>query len=177
MPPNLEHVTIHTIARDIKPLPRLVDEPRENHEFIGIGHNARPMPELESDEERARNRLQAASRIFYFMAVVKVLELLGAMRPPMPSQAATPAEPREAVLTILFAFYAIMVALCILIGKNLEARKIWARNLAYAFGALHIGAFFLVGFLGPMAIISGVLGIIGFFSVLVASGLGAFEEG
>lgn len=140
-----------------------------------IGHNAASMPVLESDEERARNRLQSAARIFYILAVVKVLELLGAVRPPMPSQGALPTGPRDAFLGALFAYSAISVALCILIGRKLEARRIWARNIALAFGALHIGAFFLIGYLGPMAIISGVLGIIGFFSVLVASALGAFE--
>lgn len=141
-----------------------------------IRHNARPMPVLETDAERASNRLQSAARIFYIMAVVKVLELLGALRPPMPVEGAAPAGPREAVLTAIFVLVALSIVLCVVIGRNLEARRIWARNLALAFGALHVGAFFLIGFLGPMAIISGVLGIIGFFSVLVASGLGAFEE-
>lgn len=134
------------------------------------------MQVLESDEERARNRLQSAARIFYIMAVVKVLELLAVVRPPLPTQTPPPAGAREAVLTGLFVFYALSVALCIVIGRNLEARRLWARSAAMIFGGLHIGAFFLVGFLGPIAILSGVLGVIGFFSVLVASGLGAFEQ-
>jgi hypothetical protein len=134
------------------------------------------MPVLESDEERATNRLQSAARIFYIMAVVKVLELIAAMRPPMPSEAAPPPGVRESVLTALFLFYGISVALCVVIGRNLEARRKWARTAALVFGGMHIGAFFLIGFVGPIAIISGVLGIIGFFSVLVASGLGAFDQ-
>jgi hypothetical protein len=139
-------------------------------------HNADPMPTLETDEERAHNRLQSAARIFYIMAVVKVLELLGAMRPPMPGHGEIVPGSRETVLTGLFVVIGVSIVLCIVIGRNLEAKRIWARNLALAFGGLHIGAFFLIGWLGPMAIISGVLGIIGFFSVLVASGLGAFED-
>jgi len=134
------------------------------------------MPVLESDEERATNRLQSAARIFYIMAVVKVLELIAAMRPPMPSAVAPPPGARESILTVLFVFYGIAVALCVVIGRNLEARRVWARNAALAFGALHIGAFLLIGIIGPIAILSGVLGIIGFFSVLVASGLGAFDR-
>jgi len=134
------------------------------------------MPVLESDEERARNRLQSAARIFYIMAVVKALELLAALRPPMPTQAGPAPEGREIVLTGLFIFYGLLIALCVVIGRNLEARRLWARTTALVFGALHIGAFFLIGLLGPIAILSGVLGIIGFFSVLVASGLGAFDE-
>jgi len=133
------------------------------------------MPVLESDAERAKNRLQSAARIFYIMAVVKVLELLGALRPPMPNQSAPAPETRDPILIGLFVAYAVAVILCIVIGKTLEARRVWARNTAMVFGALHIGAFFLIGYLGPMVIISGVLGIIAFFSVLVASGLGAFD--
>jgi hypothetical protein len=134
------------------------------------------MPVLETDAERARNRLQSAARIFYIMAVVKVLELLGALRPPMSDQGGAPAATRDLVLTVIFVVVGISIVLCVVIGRYLEARRLWARNLALAFGALHIGAFFLIGYLGPMGIISGVLGIIGFFSVLVASGLGAFEQ-
>lgn len=135
------------------------------------------MPILETDEERAGNRLQSAARIFYIMAVVKVLELLGAVRPPMRvTDGGPPGDARQVFLTGLFVVYGLSVALCIVIGRNLEARRIWARNAGLLFGALHIGAFFLIGYLGPMVIISGVLGIIGFFSILVASGLGGFEK-
>jgi hypothetical protein len=134
------------------------------------------MPVLETDEERARNRLQSAARIFYIMAVVKVLELMAALRPPMPEQSGAPGDSRHTILVGLFVLYGLAVVACVQIGRGLEARRPWARGTALAFGALHIGAFFLIGFLGPMVIISGVLGIIGFFSVLVASGLGAFEQ-
>lgn len=134
------------------------------------------MPVLESEAERARNRLQSAARIFYIMAVVKVLELLGSLRPPMPSQTAPPPGSRDAILITLFVVYGLAIALCVVIGRNLEARRIWARNAALVFGGLHIGSFLLYGYIGPMAIISGVLGVIAFFSVLVASGLGAFDE-
>src|SRR5512133_15395 len=112
------------------------------------------METLEPTAQRAKSRVRSASVMFYLMAVVKLLALFAAMRPPI--DATAPPLPPQAQ-GALFAWYAATIVVCSAIGFALERRVRWARPAAFVVGGLHACAVPLVifGKLGIMSLISG----------------------
>lgn len=134
------------------------------------------METLEPNAERARSRLRSAAVMFYLMAVVKLLALLTAVRPPVGNAAAAPPPP-PAVQTAIFAWYVVTIAICSAIGFFLEKRKAWVRPAAYIVGGLHALGIPLVlfGMLGVMSVITGILGVMAVGSLAIASALEKIE--
>lgn len=130
------------------------------------------METLEPSAERARSRLRSAAVMFYLMAVVKLLALLTAVRPPIGEAASLPPPP-PSVQAAIFAWYSVTIIICSAIGFFLEKRKGWVRPAAYVVGGLHALGIPLVifGMLGIMSVITGVLGLMAVGSLVVASAL------
>ncbi|MGK2859366.1 MAG: hypothetical protein ACSLFQ_19365 [Thermoanaerobaculia bacterium] len=135
------------------------------------------METLEPNAERARSRLRSAAVMFYLMAVVKLLALLTAVRPPIGDATAAPPPPPAAQAAI-FGWYFVTIAICSAIGFFLEKRKGWVRPAAYVVGGLHALGIPLVifGMLGIMSVITGVLGLMAVGSLAVASALEKVED-
>ncbi|MFA6955668.1 MAG: hypothetical protein WC538_07340 [Thermoanaerobaculia bacterium] len=133
------------------------------------------METLEPTSQRAKSRIRSAAVMFYLMAVVKLLALFTAMRPPV--GAPTPPPPPHAQ-GALFAYYAATIVVCSAIGFTLERRLRWARPAAFVVGGLHACALPLVlfGKLGIMSLITGILGVMAVGSLLVASALEKVDE-
>ncbi len=136
-----------------------------------------PMETLEPNAERARSRLRSAAIMFYLMAVVKLLALLTAVRPPVGESAALPPPP-PTVQAAIFGWYLVTIVICSAIGFFLEKRKPWVRPAAYVIGGLHALAIPLVllGLLGIMSIITGILGVMAVGSLAVASALETIDD-
>ncbi|MBI2212920.1 MAG: hypothetical protein HYU52_04675 [Acidobacteria bacterium] len=133
------------------------------------------METLEPSAQRAKSRLRSAAVMFYLMAVVKLLALFTAMRPPVGGDA-PPLPPQSQ--TAIFAWYTATVVVCSAIGFALERRMRGSRPAALVVGGLHALALPLVifGVLGIMSLITGILGVMAVGSIAVASALEKLDE-
>lgn len=133
------------------------------------------METLEPSAQRAKSRIRSAAVMFYLMAVVKLLALFTAMRPPVGGSAPPPPPQSQ---TAIFAWYVATIVVCSAIGFALERRLPWARPAAYVVGGLHAIGLPLVifGMLGIMSLITGILGVMAVGSILIASALEKVDE-
>lgn len=133
------------------------------------------METLEPTAQRAKSRIRSAAVMFYLMAVVKLLALFTAMRPPIGGSAPPPSLQQQG---ILFAFYVATILVCSAIGFTLERRMRWSRPAAYVVGGLHSCALPLVlmGRLGIMSLITGILGVMAVGSLAIASALEKIDD-
>jgi len=130
---------------------------------------------LEPTSQRAKSRIRSAAVMFYLMAVVRLLALFTAMRPPIGTEAPSP--PPQ-VQGVLFAYYAVTIVVCSAIGFTLERRLRWTRPAAFVVGGLHACALplMLIGKLGIMSLITGILGVMAVGSLAVASALEKVDD-
>jgi len=133
------------------------------------------METLEPTAQRAQSRVRSAAVMFYLMAVVKLMALFTAMRPPVGGTAPPPDPQAQGTL---FAYYAATIVVCSAIGFTLEKRLRWSRPAAFVVGGLHACALPLVilGKLGIMSLITGILGVMAVGSLVVASALEKIGE-
>ena len=136
------------------------------------------METLEPNAERARSRLRSAAVMFYLMAVLQLMALLTAVRPPVGNMDAAPPPP-PGVQTAIFAGYFTTILICTAIGFFLEKRKSWVRPAAYVVGGLFALTIPLVffGVFGIMWLITGILGVMAVGSLAIASALEKVEDG
>ena len=131
------------------------------------------------DSERAAAHVTSASRLLYLLAILKVFGFLGAARLMAGGAAGTglPAgvDPRNAAMMLMLWYFAGGV-LCIVLARGLTRRQIWARNIGLAYAGFHIAGLIFVMRAGVPAVINGVLGLMLLVTLLLASGLGAFEK-
>jgi hypothetical protein len=133
------------------------------------------METLEPSAQRAKSRIRSAAVLFYLMAVVKLLALFTAMRPPIGGSAPPPPPQYQAAI---FVWYAVTIIICSAIGFSLERRMRWSRPAAYVVGGLHaLGVPLVVfGMLGIMSLITGLLGVMAVGSIVVASAIEKLDE-
>jgi hypothetical protein len=116
-------------------------------------------------EERAAQRLRSAVQLLYLLALLKLFATLLAPRAMKGADAAP-----------VIAWFGAGLIVSLLLGWALGRPRVWARNVAIAWGGFHIAGIFFVLRIGIVAILEGLLGVMIVVSLLVATGLGAFDE-
>jgi hypothetical protein len=116
-------------------------------------------------EERASKRLHSTVQLLYLLGLLK---LFAAMLAP---RLMAGRDPAPAV-----AWFAAGIALTLILANYLAKGRIWARNGTFAWAALHIAGIFFFLRLGVFALLEGMLGVMIGVTLLIASGLGAFDR-
>ncbi|MEO8216934.1 MAG: hypothetical protein ABI718_07620 [Acidobacteriota bacterium] len=131
-----------------------------------------------TDEDRAtaRARLRSSSRMFYLLAVAKLMLLAWLVRFLLDPSAAGAGPFTGSWALVAVVWYGASTLLCLAIGRALGKRQIRARGIAYIYGALQIVGVAGVFWMGPFAIISAILGLVAVTTLHIASELGAFED-
>lgn len=122
------------------------------------------MPDEIPIEERAVKRLRSTVQLLYALALLKLFAVMLAPR------VMAGRDPAPAI-----AWFAAGLAITITLAYFLSRGLRWARNLVFIWSGVHVAGIFFFPLLGAVAILEGMLGLMILVTLLIASGLGAFE--
>lgn len=127
--------------------------------------------------EQAEARLRSAWRVFFLIAAMKLFAIISALQLLLAApQAGAQLPLSRQHLIIAVVVYTISLAVAVSVAFGLRAHRTWAKNLGLAYAVIQIFGLFLAIRFGPLLFLTGILGVIALITLLVASGLGAFEN-